>query len=764
MEFWENLVEGDLLIKAKKPRRAEYVEEKIYASALADAEKDGYTLVSHYADGKHVKVRKQKRASELFENKVWLMLFSMGYTTMNKDSEFVIAYDGKAHTKQIDVFAFDGETALVIECKAADKPGTAKDFKTELESMKGISEGIRGEVFNHFGRGIKVKFVFATMNYVLGEADKQRLKDFGFAYFDEDAVAYYTNLAQHLGTTSKYQLLGSLFANTKIDNMDDSVPAIMGKMGGHTYYAFFIEPERLLKIGYVLHRSDANKTMMPTYQRIIKKSRLNQVREFVDDGGFFPNSIVISIDAPQGLKFDNKGGNGIAKLGILHLPKKYRSAYIIDGQHRLYGYSDSQYASTNTIPVVAFENLSRAEQVRLFMEINENQKAVPKNLRNTLSIDLLWDSKSYAERRRALRLRVAESLGERRTSPLYGHVLVGENKKDLVRCITMETIDKGLKSSGLTTSFDKSNCVEGKVGLLDSSIPDNEETLDTLLPFIEEYLNYFRIRLSEEWIAGEANQGLLTNNTGVYALLRVLGDILNYAVEQGIQLPASKKFSDFLPLISSMLDGIVDFYKNLDSELRAEIRGKYGDSGAIQHWRYLQKAINDVEPDFIPSGFEKWWTDNSKQYNDESLVLIAEIKTAVVNAIKTFVEVNVVTFPISMRVDLYKRASIVADEMGTTPDQVDTWTLFEFSDCYALAQEGTLWSDGLKELLTRPEQQGRKGGNKIAKIAWLDFLSKEEKALMKPGHSVSQSDYETLVSIANWLCSKPNSDTVQENE
>ena len=42
-------------------------------------------------------------------------------------------------------------------------------------------------------------------------------------------------------------------------------------MGGHTYYSFSIEPEKLLKLAYVLHRNEANSDMMPTYQRIIKK-------------------------------------------------------------------------------------------------------------------------------------------------------------------------------------------------------------------------------------------------------------------------------------------------------------------------------------------------------------------------------------------------------------------------------------------------------------------------------------------------------------
>ena len=30
-------------------------------------------------------------------------------------------------------------------------------------------------------------------------------------------------------------------------------------MGGHTYYSFAIEPARLLKMSYVLHRNQANR-------------------------------------------------------------------------------------------------------------------------------------------------------------------------------------------------------------------------------------------------------------------------------------------------------------------------------------------------------------------------------------------------------------------------------------------------------------------------------------------------------------------------
>src|SRR2546423_5861339 len=125
--------------------------------------------------------------------------------------------------------------------------------------------------------------------------------------------------------------------------------------------------------------------------------------------------------------------NSISKIGILHLPKLYRSAFIIDGQHRLYGYANSDYKSKNSIPVVAFVDLERKDQVTLFMQINENQKSVPKNLRNTLDSDLLWDSENLNDQIKALKLQIAQDLGEDKSSPLFDRVMVGENPKTSTR-------------------------------------------------------------------------------------------------------------------------------------------------------------------------------------------------------------------------------------------------------------------------------------------------------------------------------------------
>jgi len=376
MTNWENVVSGKDLVAARNKRKNMYIEDKQRKVALQELEEEGWEYVKDYADPKFVKVRKEKPYDEQFEDTVWLLFAQMGFTHLNKDRNFKMTYDyqNPDFTQQVDVFAADDETILIVECKSAE---TRKDgvFKKEIEALHGQMDGLRKTALKQFP-GRKVKFIWAVNNYIMSAKDIQRMQEWDIVFFSESTIQYYCELVKHLGTCARYQLLGNLLANTEIKNMQNKIPAIKGTMGGFDYYEFSIEPEKLLKIGYVLHRSEANKNMMPTYQRIIKKKRLKEVQTFINEGGYFPNSLIISIDTKgRGLQFDQsptKVEDSLSKLGILHLPKRYHSAYIIDGQHRLYGYSDTEYARTNTVPVVAFVDLERSEQLKLFMDINEN--------------------------------------------------------------------------------------------------------------------------------------------------------------------------------------------------------------------------------------------------------------------------------------------------------------------------------------------------------------------------------------------------------
>ncbi len=309
-----------------------------------------------------VKLRKLKSLDIQCEDKVWTLCALMGFKVMNKDRDFRIPFDPKRGlTQQIDVFAKDDETILIVECKSTEK-NKLGDFKKDLEATAGQMEGLVKSIRALFpDQNLKFKYILATKNYWLGDQDKQRLKNLNGVHLDEESVEYYINLYKHLGAAARYQLLGSLFHGQEITGMDNQIPAIKGKMGNLTYYSFSVEPEKLLKISYVLHRSKVNSELMPTYQRLIKKQRLAKVLEFIDEkAGYFPNSIVISLDTEgKELRFDRANtqvSTTLTSIGVLHLPKKYRSAYIIDGQHRLYGYSNSNPSAAP----VTHEDVERA--------------------------------------------------------------------------------------------------------------------------------------------------------------------------------------------------------------------------------------------------------------------------------------------------------------------------------------------------------------------------------------------------------------------
>jgi DNA sulfur modification protein DndB len=57
---------------------------------------------------------------------------------------------------------------------------------------------------------------------------------------------------------------------------------------------FSIEPHLLLKMGFILHRTKANESEMPTYQRLLIPNRLQGIQKFIENGGYFPNSIILN--------------------------------------------------------------------------------------------------------------------------------------------------------------------------------------------------------------------------------------------------------------------------------------------------------------------------------------------------------------------------------------------------------------------------------------------------------------------------------------
>lgn len=758
MDIDAHLVAEKELQGVKRKRSQPYIFEKFEYELVEKRHEEGWIVDKELKN--LVRMKKLKPIDERFEDEVWILFAMLGFKTMNRDRYLKIPYDDSCQelSKQIDVFAVDDETILFIECKCSPK-GKKGIFKSDIEAINGIKHKLFASVRKMFPDR-KAKYIFITKNYDITDVDRSRMKEFGIQYLDEYSINYYRELVKHLGSSARYQLLGQLFEGQKIAGMDNLIPAISGDMGRQKYYSFTIEPEKLLKIAYIPHKDESiNRDISPTYQRIIKKNRLKEVQSFVNKGGFFPNSLIISIDTKgKKLLFDLSSlqvKDSISKIGILHLPQIYRTAYIIDGQHRLYGYADSRYEGKNTIPVVAFVDLDRKKQVELFMQINENQKAVPKDIRNTLLSDILWNSPSLKEQRKSMRLTITNYLGESNVSPFYRRIILGENEKTSIRCLGTETFDKSLESTNFFNKYNAKNHII-KNGIFEKG--ERETTCKLIQDYLIGCFNYISTQVPIEWEKGEDNQGVLSINNSIYGLIRIISDIITYLSENGIN-PINESVDILVKRTIPFLDPLVIFFNSITDEQRQEIKTNYGSGGKPRIWRMFQKVISDKIEDFEPDGLEQWIKDNTKKFNTESFRLIQDIQHLIKKDFFLKLEskygkewIKGIPSQIAKQANSIMGDTNIDNELNDISEVVTLWDCITLEHCKDIAIWGPNWSDLFEKSYTLPMDKHIKGG-KSAKIQWMNKLAKISTK-NRATYSITEEEYNFLISIYDFLFQK----------
>ena len=748
---WDLLIEGDALIEAAKIRKQQGTLERVKKEIVDTLDPTVWEKVKPYKNGDW-QVLKKKSIGDAFEDEVWLLFYNMGFKIMNSTRDFKMSYskDVPDLTQQVDVIAIDDDVCLFIECKATETINNTKDWKETLEAWVGKYPGLMNEIKTKYPNR-KCKFIFATKNYVLGAQDLKRIHDFRFLHYSNENIKYVKNLSEHLGKSARYQLLGSIFSGEKIANINSQVPAIEGKMGGLTYYTFLIEPERLLKLSFILHRNSANHDEMPTYQRLIQKSRLTKIRQFVEEGNYFPNSLIVSIDSGKtGIQFSQADKNiqvagSSSRIGKLTLPQSYHSIYVIDGQHRLYGYSETKYAQKNTIPVVAFVDLDKDTQVKMFMDINENQKKVSKSLRNILTVDLLLGSKIKEQQQRALMLYFGQKLGEDTASPLYGRIVMGENEADSMMCITIEYIKDAINDSGLFNKYKKDSDNIVKKGLLDKATVDL--TAEFFNPFIYKCLKTIKDYCITEWDRGDA--GYLAINNMMYAVIRVIGDIVfivNSQESNGIDALSSEAL---YKKCNSWILKLADTLESLPANVATAIKGYRGGTAKNKAKIDLQLAFHAKYPEFTNEEIENHIKENDPSNTENSsreLKLLVEHLLSKIKESKGEDESWLYKNAPEKTINSIKSRATAEEtkrRMNGDSTPVDFWSFISFDEISQIVSYASNWSDWMQGILTN-------GGvikkTKAATIAWLKSFDTYEKKI-KDSKAVLGSQYNEIHEI-----------------
>ena len=423
--------------------------------------------------------------------------------------------------------------------------------------------------------------------------------------------------------------------------------------------------------------------------------------------------------------------------------------YIIDGQHRLYAYSDSEYASNNSVPVVAFFDLERDKQLSLFMEINENQKAVSKNLKHTLDADLKWDSANLADKADGIKKQLAQDLGEDISSPLFNRVLVGEDQRTETKIITLDAILRGLNQTPFVGRFTKSEVKEHGV----FNTGDSASTVELIKRLLIGFFTYVSELLPEEWQRPQKEGALLTINDGITAQIMLAGDIVQHMVKVGEVKPLADPMDGIVDKITTNVDGLRPYFDKLSDAERAELRSKYGSGAPTRLRRIFQRAVHAYRDDFRPEGLEDYWRDQSKQYNIDTYRRVADIELKLREEIKEALSQQYGSMwlkrglPEKLYTDLSTEAAKKNRTIEDPAEEKTPWDCLNLIHLRIIMSHGSHWSTLFQKKFTIPGEESRKKDDKTAWLARLNAI--RNKADHE--YSVTKEEADYVAAVHDWL-------------
>ena len=688
-----------------------------------------------------VRMQRPKPVGVAFEDKIWSMFYDLGFRSLNRDEHLEIKWgEGSGDHKQIDVLAIGEEAIFVVECKAATKL-TTSSFKSVIDGIEHYREGVIRALHQIYGDK-KIKFVLATDNYRIGEEDTKRMVEKKIFHLNENAYKYIQGLLKSYKFCVNYQFYGMMFKNELISSKRIRVPALKGKMGGFDYYMMSIEPETLLKMGFVLHRTKVNDSMAPTYQRLLSAKRLPGITNFIQNGGYFPNSLIVNFDTTSSKKMkiqfdlaENSSEDSNAQLGILSIPNAYGIAYIIDGQHRLYGYAGSDYKRTNTIPVVAFENMESREQLQIFMDINENQKAVSKNLRLDLEEDINWESLQVDSRLKALRSSIIKALAADSGSVLANKISVGEDSSDL----NFTPFDNGLLQSSLLPRASKQSYTKDTdVCMYDTQNLDHDKAMNECKKRVASYLrecyNYAHQELDEKLF-----KDFIMCNRGTYAFVALVGSLNKYLIKSG-QVTQFASLAERMLVVKKNLDIFINYLSNLPATDENELRLIRGQQAERTWLCRFQNSIHTEVPDFNPDGLESWLksqdTGLQQKAKDYAEKIFTTLKGRILEKLQDLYGDNWESLVNDIKKECLKRLiTLHGDEDDFALQEIEWTDAIDLNDIKTIIEKN--WSQSKDSTFVPFKKEfaipvNEQCSTKAEKLVWLSDLIKFTKAISDP--------------------------------
>lgn len=625
-----NNIFGHEQLRSMSIRKSKPEEYKSVRNSLVEEEKSrGWEVIREGKSSSRLK--KPKSHDKLLEDRVWTLLYRMGFKFLSGQGGAKIQInqdDPKAPENQIDVIGIDDEVAFAVECKSSLNPKKLNDFQGMLGKHTSLRDVFIKAVKSQYPVDMKRPTIFAiwTDGFIITDGDRERAEKMNVPLLGEQDLKYYENLVCQIGIAARFQFLADLLEGRSIPALEITAPAIQTKIGSHKSYMFYISPEYLLKIAFVSHRARGKASDIDAYQRMLKKSRLKDIRQYIADGGIFPTNIVVNIADPKWLSFDRAKQEGESKgttFGWLHIRPAYRVAWIIDGQHRLFAYAGHPLSGKSVVSVMAFVGLPASEQARLFVDINAEQRKVKQSLLQELYAELHWDAADPEVRVQAILSKLIQALDFDLDSPFCGRVLKADDQKTSLRCISLTSIFRALEKGGyFIAKYKKGEVIE--YGPLWNV--DNNSTLKRTLIFIKGYFNAIKNEVPEIWGKGSEEGGGLAMNDGVTVCINIVKSIFQYlSISKRITL-VDLSDQELVEAVTPYASEVGKHFASLSIGQMAQFRALRGVQGQTTGTRKVESAVRVSYPDFNPPGLNEFLEREKAQTTTRAFEVIRDIE------------------------------------------------------------------------------------------------------------------------------------------
>lgn len=284
-----------------------------------------------------------------------------------------------------------------------------------------------------------------------------------------------------------------------------------------TAYIFKVTVKDILPLYYVAVRGRDKEA--GAVQRVLNKNRIEEISKYVLNGNMFLNTFI--------LNWANDKDDITINENEIIIPRIASSMQIIDGQHRMEGIKraceQEEKCGDKEIIVVLTNKLNTSQAAEIFLNINYEQKQVPKSLVYDLFGEVEGNRETAINRAREISMRLNEDVN----SSFYQCVkLPGTANRGKVDLSTMITaIKEFVKIDGNFFDF-------------------NITEFEMQYKAISNYHQVVKDAYGEKWLSTE---NPFITNAGYYALMKFFGDFLlqKCALDGSFEVEHIKSILDF---------------------------------------------------------------------------------------------------------------------------------------------------------------------------------------------------------------------------